>query len=61
MKSRIRYVFLCAILLFSWGCAQKSAKLQKSVVPPDKTLFETGSEYLKKSQYIKGAPGLSEL
>jgi outer membrane protein assembly factor BamD len=22
-------------------------------VPPDKTLFETGSEYLKKSQYIK--------
>jgi outer membrane assembly lipoprotein YfiO len=53
MKSRIRFVFLCTILIFSWGCPQKSAKLQKSVVPPDKTLFETGSEYLKKSQYIK--------
>lgn len=52
-RPAVRYVFLCAFLLFSWGCAQKSAKLQKSVVPPDKTLFETGSEYLKKSQYIK--------
>jgi outer membrane assembly lipoprotein YfiO len=40
-------------MLGSWSCAQKSAKLQKSVVPPDKTLFETGSDYLKKSQYIK--------
>lgn len=53
MKSRLRHVFLCSLLVFSWGCAQKSAKLQKSVVPPDKTLFETGSEYLKKSQYLK--------
>jgi outer membrane assembly lipoprotein YfiO len=53
MKYRIRSVFLCTILIFTWGCPQKSAKLQKSVVPPDKTLFETGSEYLKKSQYIK--------
>jgi outer membrane protein assembly factor BamD len=35
------------------GCGPKGAKLQKSVVPPDKTLFETGQEYLKKSQYIK--------
>jgi outer membrane assembly lipoprotein YfiO len=37
----------------SSGCGPQGAKLQKSVVPPDKTLFETGSEYLKKSQYIK--------
>jgi outer membrane assembly lipoprotein YfiO len=35
------------------GCGPKGAKLQKSVVPPDKTLFETGQDYLKKSQYIK--------
>jgi outer membrane assembly lipoprotein YfiO len=35
------------------GCGQKGAKLQKSVVPPDRTLFETGEDYLKKSQYIK--------
>jgi outer membrane protein assembly factor BamD len=49
----VRNAFLCVILLCFWGCEQKTAKLQKSVVPPDKTLFETGSEYLKKSQYIK--------
>lgn len=53
----MRPVFRCALLgmmLFSfWGCSHKSAKLQKSIVPPDKTLFETGSEYLNKSQYIK--------
>jgi outer membrane assembly lipoprotein YfiO len=53
MKYTIRSVFLCAILLCSWGCAQKSAKLQKSVIPPDKTLFETGSGFLKNGQYIK--------
>ena len=53
MKFRIRSIFLCAVLIFAWGCGQKSAKLQKSVVPPDKTLFETGSDYLNRSQYIK--------
>ena len=53
MRPAIRYVFLSVILLYSYGCAQKSAKLQKSVAPPDKTLFETGSDYLKKGQYIK--------
>jgi len=49
----IRYAFLFALLLTVWGCGQKGARLQKSVVPPDKTLFETGAEYLKKSQFIK--------
>ena len=53
MRRTVCSVFLCVILFYSWGCEQKSAKLQKSVVPPDKTLYETGSEYLKKSQYIK--------
>ncbi len=53
MRPTIRTVILSAILLYSGGCVQKTAKLQKSVVPPDKTLFETGSDYLKKSQYIK--------
>jgi len=53
MRCTVRHVFLCFILLYSWGCAQKTAKLQKSVVPPDKTLFETGSDYLKKSQFLK--------
>jgi outer membrane assembly lipoprotein YfiO len=53
MRSTLGSIFLCALLISSLGCPQKSAKLQKSVVPPDKTLFETGSDYLKKSQYIK--------
>jgi outer membrane protein assembly factor BamD len=53
MISRMRLGFLCGLLMIFWGCEQKSAKLQKSVVPPDKTLFETGSGYMKKSQYIK--------
>jgi len=42
-----------AILTGVWGCGQKGAKLQKSVVPPDRTLFETGQEFLDKSQFIK--------
>jgi outer membrane assembly lipoprotein YfiO len=53
MKYKIRSVVLCAILICSWGCVQKSAKLQKSVIPPDKTLFETGSGFLKNGQYVK--------
>lgn len=53
MRSAMRYVFLGVILLYSGGCAQKSAKLQRSLTPPDKTLFETGSDYLKRSQYVK--------
>lgn len=45
-------LFLAVALLLP-ACAQKGAKLQQSVVPPDKTLFENGQEYLKKNQYIK--------
>ena len=53
MRNTIRSVFFCAILVFTWGCAQKSAKLQKNVIPPDKNLYETGSNFLKNGQYIK--------
>jgi outer membrane protein assembly factor BamD len=53
MMRLARYVLLGSFLLWISGCGQKGAKLQKSVVPPDKTLFETGQEYLSKSQYIK--------
>ena len=51
MRLTVRFFIFCLMLIGSWGCSQKSAKLQKSVVPPDKTLFETGSEYLEKSQW----------
>jgi outer membrane assembly lipoprotein YfiO len=53
MRFNVHCVLVGAILLCSSGCVQKSAKLQKSVVPPDKTLFDTGSDYLRKGQYIK--------
>jgi outer membrane assembly lipoprotein YfiO len=46
-------LFFCILLLAGWGCGPKGARLQKSVVPPDQTLFNTGSEYLHKSQFIK--------
>jgi outer membrane assembly lipoprotein YfiO len=53
MRPKLRCIFILAVFFYSYGCGQKSAKLQKSVVQPDRTLFETGSDYLKKSQYIK--------
>lgn len=56
----VRLCFLC-ILLLSWGCAQKSASLQKSVVPPDQTLFETGTKYLEKGQYLRSRLALQTM
>ena len=53
MRSKVCCAIVGTILLCSAGCVQKSAKLQKSVVPPDKTLYDTGSDYLRKGQYIK--------
>jgi len=53
MRPCIRCTLLLVGLLGLLGCGQKGAKLQKSVVPPDRTLFETGADYLHKSQYIK--------
>jgi outer membrane assembly lipoprotein YfiO len=53
MKLVIRYILAGVLFCHSFGCVQKSAKLQKSIAPPDKTLFQTGSGYLKKGQYIK--------
>ena len=53
MRSMVRCVVVGALLILLSGCSQKSAKLQRSVVPPDKTLFETGSDYLDRSQYIR--------
>ena len=53
MKAMLRYVFLCVILLYSLGSIQKGVKAQTTVVPADKTLYQTGQDYLKKSPYIK--------
>jgi outer membrane protein assembly factor BamD len=53
MKLSAGCILACAILCSSLWCAPKSAKLQKSNHPPDKTLYETGDNYLKKGQYIR--------
>jgi outer membrane assembly lipoprotein YfiO len=53
MRKFVWYLLMSLALAGLYGCGQKGAKLQKSVVPPDRTLFETGSEYLEKSQYLK--------
>ncbi len=53
MRIFVRFALLTLALSGLLACGPKGAKLQKSVVPPDKTLFETGQEYLRKSQYIK--------
>ncbi|MDI9613877.1 MAG: outer membrane protein assembly factor BamD [Acidobacteriota bacterium] len=53
MRWIVRCVAMGMLLAGLVGCSQKSARLQKGVVPPDQTLFDTGSDYLKKGQYIK--------
>lgn len=53
MKRVVQGILAVALLGCLPGCVQKSAKLQKSIAPPDKTLFETGDNYLKRGQYIK--------
>lgn len=57
----MRHIAICVLLVSSWGCVQKSAKLQKSIAPPDKTLYETGMDYLKKAQFIKARLALQNL
>ncbi|MBN2317785.1 MAG: outer membrane protein assembly factor BamD [Acidobacteria bacterium] len=61
MTYTVRSCFLCILLLFCWGCTQKSASLQKSVVPPDQTLFETGTTFLDKGQYIRSRLALQTM
>ncbi len=53
MRPALRHLSFLVLVFGVWGCGQKGAKLQRSVVPPDKTLFETGQEYSEKSQFIK--------
>ena len=61
MTYKVRLCFLCILPLLSWGCAQKSASLQKSVVPPDQTLYETGTKYLEKGQYLRSRLALQTM
>ncbi len=54
MRAYFRWTIILLFLAALSACGgQKGAKLQKSVVPPDKTLFQTGNEFLGKSQYTQ--------
>lgn len=46
-------ILLLLGLLLAAGCGQKTAGLQEGAAAPDTQLFETGMEYLEKSQFIK--------
>jgi outer membrane protein assembly factor BamD len=46
------FVLVLAGLLLS-SCGQKSAGLQEAAVAPDTMLYETGMQFLKKSQFIQ--------
>jgi len=61
MANTVRLLFLCSILLFSLGCTQKSAKLQRNVVPPDQNLFETGTDFLEKGHYLRARLALQTM
>jgi outer membrane protein assembly factor BamD len=52
---------ISVILCCSYGCAHQSAKLQKSVIPPDKALFEAGDNYVKRGKYKKARQSFREL
>ena len=61
MPYKVRLIFLCCFLIFFWGCAQKSAKLQRSVRPPDQDLFDKGLDFLDKGHYIRSRLALQTL
>ncbi len=61
MAYKVRFLFLAGALFFCWGCTQKSARLQKSIVPPDQTLFETGTDFLEKGHYIRARLALQTM
>lgn len=61
MGNSVRLLFLCGILMLSLACSQKSAKLQRSVVPPDQNLFETGTDFLEKGHYLRARLALQTM
>ncbi len=62
MRPYFRWAIILLVLAALSACGgQKGAKLQKSVVPPDKTLFQNGMDFLDRSQYIQARLALQTL
>ncbi len=54
MRRYLRWTVILLAVAAAAGCGgQKGARLQKSVVPPDKTLFQTGNDFLNRSQFTQ--------
>ncbi len=54
MRSHFRWALFFLVLAGLTGCGgQKGAKLQMSVIPPDKVLFQNGSDLLDKSRFTE--------
>jgi outer membrane assembly lipoprotein YfiO len=54
MRPTLQWAIFLLIVTGLSGCGgQKGARLQTSVVPPDKTLFQSGNDFLKKSLYTQ--------
>jgi len=53
LKMHILLIAILGVMSMCFGCVQKSAQLQRGIAPPDRTLFETGDNYLKKGQYTR--------
>lgn len=54
MRTLVKWAVFLVVLAGLSACGgQKGAKLQRSVVPADKTLFQNGNEFLEKSQFTQ--------
>jgi outer membrane assembly lipoprotein YfiO len=54
MRSFFKWIVLVTLAGGLSACGgQKGAKLQKNVIPADKTLFQNGTDFLAKSQYTQ--------
>ena len=53
MRISASIIAACMILCSTYGCVPKSANVQQKVVPPDKSLYETGSDYLNRGLFIQ--------
>ena len=51
LRHFFRFSLICAAFISITGFGVRGMTQQKSVVPPDETLYETGLKYLEEHQY----------
>ena len=50
---KLKYLFLLLVIAFTGACGQKGSGLQDGAVAPDTVLYENGTKFLDKNQFIK--------